>query len=206
MSVRIKICGITNLPDAVAAVDAGADALGFMFFDQSKRRLTPALAAAIIRELPPFISTVGVFVIATREFVNAAIETSGIDTLQFHGEEPPQFCAQFGRKVIKAFRIRDHDTLRECSRYRDCAWLLDTYVDDAPGGTGIAFDWNIAEEATRTNRMIILAGGLKVETVVEAIRRVRPYAVDVSSGVESAPGKKDHAKVRDFIAAARAAL
>lgn len=201
MSVRIKICGITNVADAIATVDAGADALGFMFFENSKRNVSPSLAREIILELPPFVSKVGVFVNATKDSVRSAIETSGIDTLQFHGEEPPEFCTQFELKVIKAFRIRDRDSLSDCLNYRDHAWLLDSYVTGEHGGTGMTFNWDVAVEATRLSRMVILAGGLKVENVAEAVRKVRPFAVDVSSGVESAPGKKDHGKVRDFIAA-----
>ena len=206
MPVRVKICGITNAADAVAAVDAGADALGFMFFENSKRNVSFPNAAEIIRELPPFVSTVGVFVNPTADAVRRAIETIGIDTLQFHGEEPPEFCTAFELKVIKAFRVRDRGSLRDCSNYRDCAWLLDSYVEGALGGTGQVFDWDVAVEATRLSRMVILAGGLKVETAAAAVRRVRPYAVDVSSGVESAPGEKDHTKVRDFIASVRQAL
>ena len=205
MSVRVKICGITSAADAIAAVDAGADALGFMFFENSKRNVLPGVAAGIIRELPPFISKVGVFVNPTVEFVKKAIETSGIDTLQFHGEERPEFCAQFGLKVIKAFRIRHADSLRAALNYRSHAWLLDSYVDGQHGGTGVAFNWDIAVEATKLSRMVILAGGLKVETVAEAVRKVRPYAVDVSGGVEAAPGRKDHRKIREFIAAAQSA-
>ena len=205
MPVRVKICGITNIADAVAAVDAGADALGFMFFENSRRNVSPALAAEIIRELPPFISKAGVFVNAPEKFVRDAIEASGIDTLQFHGEESPEFCAQFGLKVIKAFRVRGRESLRACSSYRNCAWLLDSFVEGSHGGTGTSFDWDLAVEATRLSRMVILAGGLRLETVADAVRKVRPYAVDVSSGVESVPGKKDHGKVRDFIVAARSA-
>jgi phosphoribosylanthranilate isomerase len=203
---RIKICGITNVIDAVAAVDSGAHALGFMFFENSKRNISPDAAAEIIRELPPFVSKVGVFVNPTAEFVSQTIETTGIDTLQFHGEEPPAFCSPFASlKTIKAFRMRDSQSLQECLHYRDCAWLLDSHVDGAHGGTGVAFDWNLAVEAAKLSRMIILAGGLKVETVRDAVHRVRPYAVDVSSGVEASPGKKDHRKLREFIAAVHAA-
>ena len=203
MSVRIKICGLTNAADAVTAVEAGADALGFMFFEGSKRNISTTAAAGIIQELPPMIVKVGVFVNPTAEFVRDAIETSGLDTLQFHGEETPEFCAQFGLPVIKAFRIKDRTSLAACAAYRDCAWLLDSYVESALGGTGVAFDWKVAVEAVKLHHKLILAGGLKVETVADAVRRVRPYGVDVSSGVESAPGKKDHAKIRAFIAAVR---
>jgi phosphoribosylanthranilate isomerase len=200
--VRVKICGTTRVQDAVAAIHSGADALGFMFFEGSKRHVSFEGAAEIIRELPPFVAKVGVFVNPVADFVRKAMET-GIDTLQFHGEESPEFCLQFGLKTIKAFRVRDRESLREGAAYRECAWLLDSHVDGAQGGTGVTFDWNVAVEAVKVSRMVILAGGLKPESVGEAVRKVRPYAVDVSSGVESEPGKKDHAKVRDFIAAAK---
>jgi phosphoribosylanthranilate isomerase len=204
--VRVKICGLTNVRDAVAAVDAGAAALGFMFFDQSKRHISSSAAAAIITELPPFVSKVGVFVNATEEVIRRAIAETGIDTLQLHGEEPPEFCARFAPfKVMKAFRMRERNSLQECLKYREHAWLLDSYVDGAQGGTGVAFDWDLAAEATKLSRMVVLAGGLKVENVADAVRRVRPYAVDVSSGVESQPGRKDHEKLRAFMAAARSA-
>ena len=169
----------------------------------SPRHVSPRVAAAIIRELPPLIAKVGVFVNPAPDFVRAASATSGLDTLQFHGEEPPAFCAQFGLKVIKAFRIRDRASLQECQNYPDHAWLLDSYVAGAHGGTGAIYDWNIAAEATQLSRRVILAGGLKVETVAEAVRLVRPYAVDVSSGVEAAPGRKDAARVRAFVRAVR---
>ena len=203
MPIWIKICGITNAADARAAADAGADALGFMFYRPSKRAIEPAAAAEIIRPLPPSIAKVGVFVNPTAEFVRAAIAASGIDTLQFHGEETPEFCAQFGLPFMKAFRIKDRTSLDECVKFHDCAWLLDSHVDGAQGGTGVAFDWDVALEATRLNNKIIMAGGLRPDTVAEAVRRARPYGVDVSSGVESAPGQKDHDKIRDFIAAAK---
>lgn len=203
MRARVKICGITNVEDAVAAVEFGADALGFMFFEQSKRNVLFERAAEIIRRLPPFVAKVGVFVNPTEDFVRRAIQQTGIDTLQLHGEEPPEFCDQFTPlKVVKAFRVRDRESLQDCLRYRDYAWLLDSYVTGTQGGTGVAFDWDVATEATKLNRMIILAGGLKPETVGDAVRRVQPYAVDVSSGVEASPGKKDHDKLRRFIAAA----
>jgi phosphoribosylanthranilate isomerase len=202
LRTRVKICGITNIEDAVAAVEAGADALGFMFFAESKRNITFDSAAGIIRALPPFVSRTGVFVDASEEFIRRAIETTGIDTLQFHGSESPDFCRKFAQhKVVTAFRVRDAQSLRECLPYRDHAWLLDSYVAGAQGGTGVMFNWDLAVEATRLSRMIILAGGLKPETVGDAVRKVRPYAVDVSSGVESSPGKKDHAKIRKFIEA-----
>ena len=203
MPVRVKICGITNTGDAVAAVDAGAEALGFMFFENSKRNMPPAVVSEIIRELPPFVSKVGVFVNASEDFVREVIDATRIDTLQFHGEESAGFCGKFPLKAIKAFRIRNRDSLGECLNYQNHAWLLDSYVEGAQGGTGVAFDWEVATEATKFSRMVVLAGGLKVETVADAVRRVRPFAVDVSSGVESAPGKKDHGRLREFVAAAK---
>ena len=203
MPVWVKICGITNAADAIAAAQAGADALGFMFYAASKRAIDPSAAGEIIRSLPPSIAKVGVFVNPTAEFVRSAMKTSGLDTLQFHGEETPEFCAQFGLPFFKAFRVKDHGVLTQCASYRDCIWLLDSFVDGALGGTGAAFDWEVAVEATKLSRQVILAGGLKVETVADAVRRVRPFGVDVSSGVESAPGKKDHQLVRQFIAAAK---
>ena len=205
MSVWVKICGITNAADAFAAVEAGADALGFMFYEASRRNISPAAAGEIIRPLPATIARVGVFVNPTAEFVRAAIDTSGIDTLQFHGEEAPEFCAHFGLPFLKAFRVKDRSVLAQCAPYRAGAWLLDSFVDGALGGTGVAFDWEVAIEAVKLHRQVILAGGLKVETVADAVRRVRPCGVDVSSGVESAPGKKDHGKIRAFIAAAKGA-
>ena len=192
------------MADAVAAVDAGAHALGFMFFENSKRNISFSSAAEIIRELPPFVSKVGVFVNGPEDFIRQAVEVAGIETLQLHGDESPEFCARFAPlKVVKAFRIRDERSLQQCLAYRDFAWLLDSFVDGARGGTGVAFDWDVAIHATQLTRMVVLAGGLNVETVADAVHRVRPYAVDVSSGVESAPGKKDHEKMRQFIAAAR---
>jgi len=206
MRVRVKICGITNIEDAIAAVDAGADALGFMFFEDSKRNVSFAEAAEIISELPPFVAKVGVFVNAPEDFVEGALDCTGIDTVQLHGDESPDYCARVSAsRAIKAFRIRDQDSLQGCLAYRDQAWLLDSYVTGAHGGTGVAFNWEVAVEATKLSRMVMLAGGLKPETVAEAVRKVRPYAVDVSSGVESAPGKKDHEKVRRFIRAVQEA-
>lgn len=197
---------MTNATDAVAAAEAGADALGFMFFAGSKRNVPLPAATEIIRELPPLLAKVGVFVNATPEEIRRTVAETGIDTLQLHGEEPPEFCAQFAPlKVVKAFRLRDRASLEACWQYPAHAWLLDSFVDGAHGGTGVAADWNLAAEAARLHRHVILAGGLRAETVGEAVRCVRPFAVDVSSGVESAPGQKDHAKIRAFIQAVRSA-
>jgi len=204
MALRIKICGITHAADARAAVEAGADALGFMFYEPSPRHITPAAAADIIRELPPFVAKVGVFVDAAEEFIREVIARCGLDTLQLHGSESPEFCGRFaGLKVVKAFRLVDLDSLHPLPTYLTHAWLLDSYVPGKPGGTGARFNWNLAIEANKLGRPIILAGGLTPQNIAEAVRQVRPFGVDVSSGVEAAPGRKDPHKVRDFIAAAR---
>lgn len=205
MSIKVKICGITNLEDGRFAAEAGADALGFVFYEKSPRFITIAAAADIIRKLPPFVVKVGVFVNAPAETVHAAVAACGLNLLQFHGDEPPDYCLQFGLMSMKAFRIRNLDSLRQLEKYQTDAWLLDTAVPGQFGGAGRAFDWKLAVEARKMGRPIFLAGGLTPENVAEAVRLVRPYGVDVSSGVESSPGKKDHSKVTAFINAARAA-
>ncbi len=203
MSVIVKICGITNAPDAVAAAEAGADALGFMFYQDSPRHVSVPQAVGIIRELSPFIMKVGVFVDAPEDLVMRAISDCGLNMLQFHGNESPEYCAQFGLMHMKAFRIRDAESLKPLPNYPTHAWLLDAYSPDKLGGTGERFNWDLALEAKKFGRPIFLAGGLTPANVAEAVRRVQPYGVDVSSGVEAEPGKKDHAKVRDFIKAAK---
>ena len=205
MNLKIKICGITNPADATAAVEAGADALGFMFYGPSPRNVSLAAAAGIIRSLPPFVARVGVFVDASEDLVRQAVLECGIDTLQFHGNESPEFCRRFSTRIIKAFRICNEESLRELGRYETSAWLLDSFNPEKFGGTGAKFNWDLASAATRFGRPVILAGGLTPENAAEAVRQVRPYAVDVSSGVEAEPGRKDHAKIRAFISAARQA-
>ncbi len=203
MSVKVKICGITSVADALAAVEAGADALGFMFYEPSPRNLSFAAAEEIIRQLPPFVAKVGVFVDAGDEFIRQAIAECGLDTVQLHGSEPPEFCRKFAVKVVKAFRIQNLASLQALPAYDNSAWLLDSFVPGQPGGTGARFNWDLALEAKKLGRPIILAGGLTPENVADAVRRVQPFAVDVSSGVESAPGRKDAAKLRAFIQAVR---
>jgi phosphoribosylanthranilate isomerase len=205
MSVRVKICGITNLADAQAAAEAGADALGFVFYEKSPRFVSMKTAAEIAKQLPPFITRAGVFVNPAGELVLKAIAECGLNLLQFHGDEPPEFCMQFGLMSMKAFRIRDAGSLKELPKYKTDAWLLDAYSSDTLGGTGAVFNWDLAVEAQKTGRPIFLAGGLTPENVADAVRKVQPFGVDVSSGVESSPGKKDHAKVRAFINAVKTA-
>lgn len=203
MSVKVKICGITNAPDALAAVEAGADALGFMFYEPSPRHIAIRQAAEIIRELPPFILKAGVFVDASEDVVLRAIGDCGLNLLQFHGQETPEYCTQFGLMSMKAFRIRDAASLTSLQNYATDAWLLDAFNADKLGGTGEKFNWELAIEAKKSGRPIFLAGGLTPDNVAGAVQMVQPFGVDVSSGVEAAPGKKDHGKVREFIKAAR---
>jgi phosphoribosylanthranilate isomerase len=203
MSVKVKICGITNAPDALAAAEAGADALGFMFYDESPRHISIPQAAEVIRQLSPFIIKAGVFVDASEDLVMRAIGDCGLNLLQFHGNETPEYCTQFGLMSMKAFRIRDAQSLESLANYPTDAWLLDAFVADKLGGTGERFSWDLAIEAKKAGRPIFLAGGLTPSNVAEAVAKVQPYGVDVSSGVEAEPGKKDHAKVREFIKAAK---
>jgi phosphoribosylanthranilate isomerase len=204
MSVKVKICGITNVSDAVAATEAGADVLGFVFCEQSPRCLSIDAAAGVVHELPPFVIKVGVFVNADADLVHRAIQKCGLNLLQFHGEETPEYCRQFGLMSMKAFRVRDEASLETLPLYDTHAWLLDAFAPGKLGGTGERFNWDLAVQAGRFGRPIFLAGGLTPENVGEAVQKVRPYGVDVSSGVEASPGQKDHAKVKAFIQAAKA--
>ena len=200
--VKIKICGITNLEDALVAVEAGADALGFVFFQGSSRYISPENAAAIICRLPPFVQTVGLFVNEKPAIVNAIADQCGVDIVQLHGEESFEYCQAITRRVIKAFRVKDAASLDTMADYRVAGWLLDAWSPVAHGGTGTTFNWDIAAHAA-ASRPIILAGGLTPENVAEAAVTVRPYAVDVSSGVESEPGKKSAGLIKQFISAIR---
>jgi len=184
------------------AVEAGADALGFVLFRGSPRYISPDQAAAIIHRLPPFVQTVGLFVNEELATVNSVADRCGLDLVQLHGEEPPGYCAAVKRRIIKAFRVRDASSLEGMSDYPVAACLLDAWSQAAHGGTGTTFNWEIAARAA-ASRCIILAGGLTPENVAAAVATVNPYAVDVSSGVESSPGKKNHTLVRAFVNAAR---
>lgn len=203
MSTKVKICGLTSVTDALTAAEAGADLIGLMFYARSPRGISFAAAGEISRALPPFIVRVGVFVNPDEDTVLRAIGDCGVTLLQFHGEETPEFCTQFGVMSMKAFRVRDAASLDALPSFPTDAWLLDAYSPDAHGGTGARFNWDLAIEARRHGRPIFLAGGLTPENVGDAVRKVQPFGVDVSSGVEIAPGKKDPAKVRAFIEAAR---
>jgi len=201
--VRVKICGITNIDDALLAIEAGADALGFVFHDNSPRYIAPDKAAAIIAALPPFVQTVGVFVNLEADTINRTAEQCRLDLVQLHGDETPGFCAKMCRRVIKGFRIRDITSLEPMVHYRVAACLLDAYSPQEYGGTGLSFNWETAMIAKEFGTPIILAGGLTPDNVQEAVEKVLPFGVDVSSGVERAPGIKDPEKVREFIRRAK---
>lgn len=209
-SIRIKICGLTRVDEAVHAAAAGADAIGLVFAPQSPRRLGVDDAGAIVRALPPLVARVGLFVDAPAAEVTRVLDATGIDTVQFHGGESPEFCAAFRPrvKVLKAFRVRGPETLAELEAYRGAAdgWLLDAYVPGVHGGTGSRFDWGLAVRARALGWPLILAGGLTPANVRQAVTGVQPFAVDVSSGVESAPGRKDPALVEALVGEARAAV
>ncbi len=187
---RVKVCGIKRQKDARLAVDLGAHALGFIFYPKSPRYIEPEKAAEIIRSLPPFVAAVGVFVDAPLRGIRSVVRTCGLSAVQLHGSEPPEFCSNFSVKVIKGFRVKGGRLPRGISRYAVDALLLDTYKAGVPGGTGELFPWEVARRAGRYGK-IILAGGMNPGNVREAIETVRPFAVDLSSGVEAAPGKKD---------------
>ncbi|MFO1487985.1 MAG: phosphoribosylanthranilate isomerase [Verrucomicrobiota bacterium] len=206
MSTKVKICGITSIADGLAAAEAGADMIGLMLYDKSPRHVSIETAAAISAALPPFVVRVGVFVNPSEDLVLRAIADCGVTLLQFHGDETSEFCSQFGAMSMKAFRIKDAQSLEELPKFSTDAYLLDAYSANGLGGTGEQFNWNLAIEARKFGRPIFLAGGLTPANVAAAVKQVQPFAVDVSSGVESAPGKKDSAKVRNFIAAAKATV
>ena len=200
MGMKVKICGLTNLSDALAAAEAGADALGFVFAE-SPRRVEPDAVREIIRRLPPFVVTVGVFANQPPEAVRKLRDYCGLDTVQLHGDETEEDVAAIGGRGIKAIRVGDGRIVL-ATAFPNATLLLDTYVPGTAGGTGISFDWSLAAGPAR-QRPIILAGGLTSENVTRAIEIVRPYAVDVSSGVEIEPGRKDHGKIAAFIRQAR---
>jgi len=202
--VKVKICGITRLDDALAAVRLGADALGFNFWPRSKRYLPPDRARAIVRRLPPFVTAVGVFVDPTRDEVLRALDASGVGVAQLHGDEPPALCASLPLPVVKAVRLATSHDLAQLAAYDVQAFLLDA-PSAGYGGSGTTCDWSLAAAVAR-ELPVVLAGGLSPDNVAEAVRTVRPWAVDVASGVESAPGVKDEERMRRFIEQAKEAV
>ncbi|WXL24444.1 phosphoribosylanthranilate isomerase [Ectopseudomonas mendocina] len=199
--VRSKICGITRVEDALAAVQAGADAIGFVFYAKSPRAVSVQQARAIIGALPPFVTTVGLFVNASRCELGEILDAVPLDLLQFHGDETPAECEGYHRPYIKALRVKAGDDIAaQVARYNNASGiLLDTFVQGVPGGTGEAFDWSLVPEGL--SKSVILAGGLTPDNVADAIAQVRPYAVDVSGGVEKGKGIKDAEKIQAFMQA-----
>ncbi len=199
---RVKICGNTQWKDAKLAVESGADALGFIFYRKSPRYISVQKAREIIAQLPPFIETVGVFVNESAERINQVVERCELDAVQLHGDESPAFCKKIRCKVIKAFRIQNAASLAPISKYPVRGILVDAFSPDAYGGTGTTCDWNLVKRAKKFGP-VILAGGLTPGNVEEGIKIVRPWAVDVCSGVEKTPGQKDSKKLRLFIQLAK---
>lgn len=199
MRTRVKICGITRLEDAVAAASAGADALGFVFYDPSPRNVAPQTVADILAQLPAYVTTVGLFVDATPEFIVSILDRVPLDLLQFHGDEPEGDCVRYGRPYTKAIRMRDDvDLVRMAETYHSSrGLLLDTFVAGKAGGTGEVFDWNRIPKSLP--KPVILAGGLDPQNVSRAIAQVQPWAVDVSGGVEQAKGIKDSQLINAFM-------
>jgi len=197
--VKVKICGITNYEDAIFAVESGADALGFIFAS-SPRRIEPADAREIIRRLPPFVKTVGVFVDEVPDRIEKTIDLCGLDLVQLHGNESPDICERFMPGIIKAIRVKDHTSIKGLGDYKNKAkaFLLDTYSEKAAGGTGRTFNWDLAIGAKELGMPVILAGGLGPSNIAEAVLKVKPYAVDVNSGVEERPGKKSHVLIKEL--------
>ncbi len=203
MRTRVKICGITRVEDALAAVEHGCDAIGLVFYEKSPRCVQVQRAAEIVAALPPFVSAVGLFVNASAEQVGAVLAQVRLDVLQFHGEETPSYCSQFGVPYLKAVRVRPGTNLVQyAADYAGAkALLLDAFAEGAHGGTGQTFDWELIPAGL--SRPIILAGGLTAANVAEAVRRVHPYGVDVSGGVEREKGIKDADKIAAFIRGVR---
>ena len=199
MRVRVKICGITRVEDALSTVEQGADAIGLVFYDKSPRNVGINQAIEIAHHIPAFVSVVGLFVNAEPSFINEVIAKAKIDLLQFHGDESPEECASYSLPFIKAIRVKSDTNLVQYAKDYSAAkaLLLDAYTEGVAGGTGHVFDWNLIPK--QLAKPIILAGGLKADNVAQAIRQVMPYAVDVSGGVEASKGVKDAAKIAAFM-------
>lgn len=203
--MKIKICGLTNRDDAIDAVNLGADAIGFIFYEDSPRYITPDIVEEISLFLPPFVLLVGVFVNHDKAFIDAVVHRCKLDLIQLHGNESPAFCRSMRRRVIKAFKIEDINDVDAIAPYQSSvsAVLLDTKVSGREGGTGKIFNWGLALKAKEFDIPLILAGGVNVSNLNKAAKLVNPYAVDLSSSVESAPGKKDYNKMKELIDAAK---
>lgn len=205
-SIKIKICGITNAIDALGAVDAGADALGFIFHKKSPRYVQPNVVKSIVAQLPPFVLPIGVFVNEEAPTVRSLMDECGLALAQIHGDESPSYCETLGRPALRALRLRDRSTFLAMAEYKGRSgirgFILDAFSEAAYGGTGETADWDLAAEAAQAFSFL-LAGGLTPDNVAMAIQKVRPYGVDVSSGVEIRPGKKDPVKVQAFIRAVK---
>jgi len=202
--VRVKICGITNLKDALLSVRSGCDALGFVFYKKSPRYIAPKKARLIISKLPKRVYKVGVFVNATKEEVERTARVCKLDMAQLHGQESAGFCGSIKScRVIKAFRLKNAPDLKDIKKYRAYAYLFDTYSKRKFGGTGRSFDWKLLKGARRIKKPVFLAGGLTAKNVARAIKLVKPEWVDVSSAVETSPGNKSGARIKQFIAAVK---
>lgn len=202
--VKIKICGITNLEDALNSVKAGCNALGFVFYRKSPRYITPKKAVQIIKDIPAHILKIGVFVNAKEKTIKRIARLCNLDMLQFHGNESPEFCERFkGYKIIKAFRVKDRIKLENLLNYKIFAYLFDTFVKSKLGGTGRKFNWARVRHLKGLRKPIFLSGGINTKNVTKAIKQVRPDWLDVSTSVEIKPGKKDHRKVKKFIQTVR---
>jgi len=209
--VRVKFCGITSSEDAERAVLAGCDAVGFVFFKDSPRYVTPEKAESMIKKLPPFVSAVGIFVNEDLDFIGECVERCGLNTVQLHGDEDVKYCVNFKNmrfkdvKLIKAIRVKDQRSLRSIEECPADAFLLDTYKSNVYGGTGKGFDRGLAVLAKEYGRCLIIAGGLNTNNVYSVIKEIRPYGVDVSSGIESSPGKKNRELMEEFMKEVRRA-
>ena len=202
--VKVKICGITNLDDALDSIEAGCDALGFVFYKKSPRYIAPEEASRIIKSLSSLTLKIGVFVDEKEKTIKHIAKICSLDMLQFHGHESPDFCRKFkGYKVIKAFRVKDRIELKNLLDYKPFAYLFDTFTKTKVGGTGRKFDWKLVRHLDGLHKPVFLSGGINPENVEEAIKQVHPDWVDASSSVEIRPGKKDYRKVRNFIKAAK---
>ena len=198
--VKVKICGITNLEDALASVKAGCDAIGFVFYKKSPRYIAPAKVKDIVNQLPKQVIKVGVFANSKEKTIKDIAKSCSLDILQFHGNESPQFVRRFkGLKIIKAFRVKDRADLKKILKYKTFAYLFDTFVKSKVGGTGKRFDWKLVRHIDNIKRPVFLSGGLTAENVKNALEVVKPHWVDVSSSVEASLGKKDHKKVKEFV-------